>query len=164
MEQSVPDLAAFEDVILGCVSVPVGSTTVLHAKAGLGIGPFSPRIQERHGVRRFSQPTGTQVIADKHGFSREEMDAYASESRKRAAATAGARAFARGTLPTPMEGVDATKAELIGHTGGLLAPYKRPKQVFIAESLPKNTAGKLLKRELRARYSGTASAVMGTAP
>ena len=60
------------------------------------------------------------------------------------------------------DGAEATEAALIEHTRTLLAPYKRPKCVFFADSLPKNTAGKLLKRELRARYSGTASAVMGT--
>ncbi len=62
------------------------------------------------------------------------------------------------------DGAVATESELIEHTRGLLAPYKRPKCVYFAESLPKNTAGKLLKRELRARYSGTASAVMGAPP
>ena len=62
------------------------------------------------------------------------------------------------------DGAEATEAELIEHTHGVLAPYKRPKCVFFADSLPKNTAGKLLKRELRACYSGTASAVMGTQP
>jgi fatty-acyl-CoA synthase len=58
-------------------------------------------------------------------------------------------------------GADVTEAELIEHARGQLAPYKLPKRVFIAESLPKNTAGKLLKRELRTIYSGTDSAVMG---
>lgn len=62
------------------------------------------------------------------------------------------------------DGAATTEAELIDHTRDVLAPYKRPKRVFFAESLPKNTAGKLLKRELRARYSGTASAVMGMQP
>lgn len=62
------------------------------------------------------------------------------------------------------DGADTTEAELIEHSKGLLASHKRPKCVFFAESLPKNTAGKLLKRELRARYSGTTSAVMGAQP
>ena len=35
------------------------------------------------------------------------------------------------------------------------------KQVFFAESLPKNTAGKLLKRELRLCRAGTSAAVIG---
>jgi fatty-acyl-CoA synthase len=34
-----------------------------------------------------------------------------------------------------------------------LAPYKLPKKVVFVESLPRNTAGKLLKRELRKQFS-----------
>jgi fatty-acyl-CoA synthase len=34
-----------------------------------------------------------------------------------------------------------------------LAGYKRPKQIVIVDSLPKNASGKILKRELRQRYS-----------
>jgi fatty-acyl-CoA synthase len=34
-----------------------------------------------------------------------------------------------------------------------LAPYKRPKRVVFVDHLPRNTAGKLLKRELRRVYS-----------
>lgn len=59
------------------------------------------------------------------------------------------------------DGAAATEAELIGHARPRLAPFKLPKRVFFAESLPKNTAGKLLKRELRLRYAGTDAAVMG---
>ena len=58
-------------------------------------------------------------------------------------------------------GMAATEAALIEHARATLAAYKLPKRVFFADSLPKNTAGKLLKRELRALYAGTASAVMG---
>ena len=59
------------------------------------------------------------------------------------------------------DGASAGADELVEHARSLLAPFKVPKQVFFAESLPKNTAGKLLKRELRSQYSGTESAVMG---
>ncbi len=62
------------------------------------------------------------------------------------------------------DGQEAEPEALIAHARGQLAPFKVPKRVFFAESLPKNTAGKLLKRELRERYSGTAAAVMGVAP
>jgi fatty-acyl-CoA synthase len=34
-----------------------------------------------------------------------------------------------------------------------LAPYKLPKRVVFVDHLPRNTAGKLLKRELRKQYS-----------
>jgi fatty-acyl-CoA synthase len=42
---------------------------------------------------------------------------------------------------------------LLGHARAHLAGYKLPKQVVFVENLPRNTAGKLLKRELRKQYS-----------
>ena len=53
------------------------------------------------------------------------------------------------------------EATLIAHARQILAPFKLPKRVIFVESLPKNTAGKLLKRELRVTYAGQESAVMG---
>lgn len=73
--------------------VPMGSNVALYAKAGVGEGPFSKRIQERFGVTGFSQFTGAEMIAKKYGFSREELDAFALESHRRAAAATEAGAF-----------------------------------------------------------------------
>jgi fatty-acyl-CoA synthase len=53
---------------------------------------------------------------------------------------------------------------LIAHARTLLAPFKVPKRVIFAEQLPRNTAGKLLKRELRAHYGTTAAAFESGAP
>ncbi|MGA8259032.1 MAG: acyl-CoA synthetase [Arenicellales bacterium] len=50
------------------------------------------------------------------------------------------------------EGASATAEELIEHTRAHLAPFKLPKRVIFEKSLPRNTAGKILKRELRARF------------
>ncbi len=61
------------------------------------------------------------------------------------------------------EGAAADEAALISHARQTLAPFKLPKRVFFADSLPKNTAGKLLKRTLRLQYAGQAGAVMGVA-
>ena len=46
-----------------------------------------------------------------------------------------------------------TTLALIAHARGHLAPYKLPKQVVFVPELPRNTAGKLLKRELRRVHS-----------
>jgi fatty-acyl-CoA synthase len=51
----------------------------------------------------------------------------------------------------PGQSVEA--AELISLARQHLAPYKLPKQVLFVDTLPRNTAGKLLKRELRRTYS-----------
>lgn len=58
-------------------------------------------------------------------------------------------------------GMTATEEALIAHARATLAPYKLPKRIIFAESLPKNTAGKLLKRELRRIYAGTESGALG---
>jgi fatty-acyl-CoA synthase len=45
------------------------------------------------------------------------------------------------------------EATLIAHARQHLAPFKLPKRVVFVDHLPRNTAGKLLKRELRRQYS-----------
>ncbi len=54
----------------------------------------------------------------------------------------------------PRTGHALTEQEVIAHCNGLLAVFKVPKGVVIAESLPKNPSGKLLKRELRCQLEG----------
>jgi acetyl-CoA C-acetyltransferase len=86
--------------------VPMGSNFTLHAKAGIGTGPFSPRVQDRYGVKEFSQFTGAQMIADKYGFSRDQLDAYALESHRRAAAATQAGAFKDEIVPITVVDAD----------------------------------------------------------
>jgi len=50
-------------------------------------------------------------------------------------------------------GMSASEADLIAHARHSLAPYKIPKRVIFTDILPRNTAGKLLKRELRKSYA-----------
>jgi fatty-acyl-CoA synthase len=53
----------------------------------------------------------------------------------------------------PKENETLTEEEVMEHCKGLLAGYKVPKKVVIVESIPKNPSGKMLKRELRQRFS-----------
>ncbi len=46
-----------------------------------------------------------------------------------------------------------TAAQIIDHCRGKLAKFKVPKAVVFIEVMPRNAAGKILKRELRARYA-----------
>jgi fatty-acyl-CoA synthase len=50
-------------------------------------------------------------------------------------------------------GASADEAALVEHARGRLAGFKVPKRVHFIDALPKNTAGKLLKRELRTRFA-----------
>ncbi|GFE90700.1 acetyl-CoA C-acetyltransferase [Steroidobacter agaridevorans] len=94
--------------------VPMGSPVALAEKAGVGAGPWSERIRKRYGVQQFSQFTGAQMLADKYGFNREQLDQYALRSHQRAIAAIQADAFkdeivplkvADGSLHTADEGV-----------------------------------------------------------
>ena len=53
------------------------------------------------------------------------------------------------------DGASAGADELIAHSKTTLAPYKVPKQVIFVPTLPRNTAGKILKRELRKAHTGS---------
>ncbi|PKN63353.1 MAG: long-chain fatty acid--CoA ligase [Deltaproteobacteria bacterium HGW-Deltaproteobacteria-15] len=50
------------------------------------------------------------------------------------------------------KGAAATEQELIDFCKQKLARFKAPKSVEVRESLPKNAAGKILKREMREKY------------
>ena len=53
------------------------------------------------------------------------------------------------------QGAQATAETLIDHVHAHLAAFKVPKRVFFVDDMPRNASGKLLKRELRARYADT---------
>ena len=50
-------------------------------------------------------------------------------------------------------GVTADPQELRDHVRGRLAEFKTPRHVWFVDALPKNTAGKVQKAELRARFA-----------
>jgi acyl-CoA synthetase (AMP-forming)/AMP-acid ligase II len=51
-----------------------------------------------------------------------------------------------------VQGQSTTEEELIAFCKANIASYKKPKSVDFVDELPKNNYGKILKRELRARY------------
>ncbi|MGO9934398.1 MAG: acetyl-CoA C-acetyltransferase [Steroidobacteraceae bacterium] len=88
--------------------VPMGSNVALFAKNGIGVGPFSQRIQERFGVHGFSQFIGAQMMAEKYGLNRLQLDSFALESHRRAAAATQAGAFDAEIVPLPIETADGS--------------------------------------------------------
>jgi len=91
--------------------VPMFSNLDYHMKAGVGVGPFSPRILQRFGVEAFSQFEGAEMIAAKYGFDRATLDAYALESHRRATAATEAGAFRSEIVPIDVEGVAHVRDE-----------------------------------------------------
>lgn len=52
----------------------------------------------------------------------------------------------------PAPGVDVTEEEIVEFCRGKLAKYKIPKKVVFVDSLPRTATGKILKKELKARF------------
>ncbi|WP_139977499.1 fatty acyl-CoA synthetase [Nocardioides litoris] len=56
----------------------------------------------------------------------------------------------------PKDGETLAPDDVIVHTRGRLAGYKTPKYVVVADALPKNPSGKILKRQLRDEHADLA--------
>ena len=82
--------------------VPMGSNATLHMKEGLGHYK-SPGLEEKFPGIQFSQFMGAEMIANKHGFSKDDLDAFALESHKRAIAATKAGAFDDEIVPLEIE-------------------------------------------------------------
>ncbi|MCG2802947.1 MAG: AMP-binding protein [Cellulomonas sp.] len=54
----------------------------------------------------------------------------------------------------PVAGVELTAADVMDYVAAKVAPYKKVRQVEFVEAIPKSAAGKILRRELRARARG----------
>jgi acetyl-CoA C-acetyltransferase len=72
--------------------VPLGLSITLPAKEGFGI-PKSPRMEERYPNIQFSQFIGAEMVAEKYGLTREQLDEFGFVSHQRAIAATQAGAF-----------------------------------------------------------------------
>ncbi len=82
--------------------VPMGTNMTLHMKEGMGHN-MSPGLQEKFPGVQFSQFMGAQMIADKHGFSKDELDQFAFDSHQKAIAATNAGAFEAEIVPVGIE-------------------------------------------------------------
>ena len=73
--------------------VPIGAPVLLPLQAGMGTGPWPQSIKDRYGVTEFTQFRGAEMMAKKYGLSREQLDAFALDSHRKAAAATQAGAF-----------------------------------------------------------------------
>ena len=81
----------------------------LAAMADQGYDTLSPVIHERYGVQAFSQFGGAEMIAKKHGFTKEMLDRFGLSSQLKAAAAAKSGAFAAELVPVPVTLPDGTQ-------------------------------------------------------
>jgi acetyl-CoA acyltransferase len=94
-------IAGAYDLAIAC-GVESMTRAPMSSNARGGTGPFSPAFLEACNGVLGVQFWVAQVLADKFGVTREEMDAFAAESHRRAAASTDSGHFAREILPVPI--------------------------------------------------------------
>ena len=87
--------------------VPMGLASQLPAKNGFGHYK-SPNIEARYPNIVFSQFTGAEMMAEKYGLSKDDLDEYAYESHQRAIAATQAGKFKDEIIPLKISRADGS--------------------------------------------------------
>ncbi len=85
--------------------VPMGSTAMFHIKEGLG-NYKSPGLEEKYPGIMWSQFMGAEMLVQKHGFTKDDLDRFALNSHHKAIAATNAGAFANEIVPIAIETPD----------------------------------------------------------
>ena len=100
-------ISGMYDIAVAC-GVESMSRAPMASNAKGGTGPFSPSFMEAIDGRLWAQFRVAQQLADESGVSRDDMDAYAVESHRRAAEATASGHFAREILAVPVKGDDGS--------------------------------------------------------
>jgi acetyl-CoA C-acetyltransferase len=87
--------------------VPMGLASSLPAKNGFGHYK-SPNMEKRYPNIQFSQFTGAEMMAEKYGLSKDELDAYSYDSHQRAIAATQAGRFKDEIIPLAITRADGS--------------------------------------------------------
>jgi acetyl-CoA acyltransferase len=116
----------YDCVIAGGVEhmtrVPMGSNAM-----GPGEGPFSPRLQERYNI--IPQGLSAELIAEKWGLKRDELDELAARSHEKAGRAIAEGRFAREIVPVALP--DGT---IFDTDEGVRVPVNREKMAALSPS------------------------------
>jgi acetyl-CoA acyltransferase len=94
-------IAGAYDLAIAC-GVESMTRAPMSSNARGGVGPFSSAFMEHTNHTLGIQFWVAQVLADRFGVTRDEMDAFALESHRRAAASVDSGYFDREVLPVPL--------------------------------------------------------------
>jgi acetyl-CoA C-acetyltransferase len=92
--------------------VPMGSTASFHMKEGLGMYK-SPGLEEKYPGIMWSQFMGAEMIVDKHGFTKDDLDRFALESHRRAIAATKAGAFDAELVPIMIDTPEGEQRHMV---------------------------------------------------
>ena len=92
--------------------VPMGSTAMFHMKEGLG-NYKSPGLEQKYPGIQWSQFMGAEMIAAKHGFSKDDLDRFSLHSHEKAIAATRAGAFENEIVPIEIETPEGTEMHTV---------------------------------------------------
>ncbi|MCA3255482.1 MAG: acetyl-CoA C-acetyltransferase [Alphaproteobacteria bacterium] len=103
-------LSGMQDIVIAAgvesmTRVPMGLPARLPHEHGFG-SSVSPAMRKRYPNVQFSQFAGAEMVAKKYDLSKDEMDAYAYETHRRAAAATQAGAFNAEIVPVAVTTAD----------------------------------------------------------
>jgi acetyl-CoA acyltransferase len=107
-------IAGSYDLAIAC-GVESMTRAPMASNASGGTGPFSPAFLDACNGQLMMQFEIAQILADKFGITREEMDEYAVRSHRRAHESTENGFFAREIVPVPIKDADGNE------TGDLLS-------------------------------------------
>jgi acetyl-CoA C-acetyltransferase len=110
-------MSGTQDIVLASgiesmTRVPMGSTAALFMKQGLG-NYKSERLEKEFPGIMFSQFDGAEMIVEKHGQTKADLDAYALESHRRAKAATESGAFDNEIVPVMIETPEGEEAHKV---------------------------------------------------
>lgn len=103
-------MSGMYDIAIAC-GVESMTRAPMASNAQGGVGPFPPSYLDAIDGRLWMQFRVAQVLASQCGITREEMDAYALESHRRAADATRSGHFGKEILPVPIKAEDGTPTE-----------------------------------------------------
>jgi acetyl-CoA acyltransferase len=140
--------AGHYDLVVAC-GVEVMSRVPMASNARGGTGPFPPSFLEAIDGNLWAQFRVAQVLAERWGVTREDMDAFSLESHRRAAEAWDSGHFARETIPVPIKAEDGSltgerlETDEGVRRGGTMEKMAglAPAQTWEPETAPDITAG-----------------------
>ncbi len=106
-------MSGTQDIVLAhgiesMTRVPMGSTFKLFKDAGLGTSK-SDRLEKAYPGVQFSQFMGAEMMAKKHGFSKDQLDEYSYASHQKAQKATEAGHFDNEIVPVEVETPEGTE-------------------------------------------------------
>jgi acetyl-CoA acyltransferase len=117
--------------------------------------PYGPKVMARYDDFPFNQGVGAELIAEKWGLSRTQLDEFSALSHERAAAAQDAGAFDAQLVPVPVDGTTVTADEGVRRGSSVES---------LAKLKPSFTEDGVIHAGNASQISDGASAVLVTTP